>query len=70
MNKQMGDPLGGRWLRIAVLRSRESACGFDQRALQAGAVAFVQKPPENRELLSAIRQALREEVAMSQFLKT
>jgi DNA-binding response OmpR family regulator len=54
---------------IIVLSARDPA-GNEQRALQAGAVAFVQKPPENRELLSAIRQALREEVAMSQFLKT
>jgi DNA-binding response OmpR family regulator len=41
-----------------------------QRALKAGAVAFFQKPPDNREFLSAIRHALGEEVALSQFLKT
>jgi DNA-binding response OmpR family regulator len=41
-----------------------------QRALKAGAVAFFQKPPDNREFLSAIRHTLGEEVALSQFLKT
>jgi DNA-binding response OmpR family regulator len=41
-----------------------------QRALKAGAVAFFQKPPDNREFLSAIRHALGEEVALSQFLRT
>jgi DNA-binding response OmpR family regulator len=41
-----------------------------QRSLQAGAVAFFQKPPDNREFLSAIRHALGEEVALAQFLKT
>jgi DNA-binding response OmpR family regulator len=41
-----------------------------QRSLQAGAVAFFQKPPDNREFLSAIRHALGEEVALTQFLKT
>ena len=30
-----------------------------QRALQAGAVAFFQKPVDNEELLAAIQQALR-----------
>ena len=41
-----------------------------QRSLKSGAVAFFQKPPDNREFLSAIRHALGEEVALSQFLKT
>jgi len=41
-----------------------------QRSLKAGAVAFFQKPPDNREFLSAIRHALGEGVALSQFLKT
>jgi two-component system KDP operon response regulator KdpE len=41
-----------------------------QRSLKAGAVAFFQKPPDNGEFLSAIRHALREEVALLQFLKT
>jgi two-component system cell cycle response regulator len=41
-----------------------------QRSLKLGAIAFFQKPPENREFLSAIQHALREEVALEQFLKT
>jgi DNA-binding response OmpR family regulator len=41
-----------------------------EHALQAGAVAFFQKPPDNRELLTAIRRALGEEVALTEFLKT
>jgi DNA-binding response OmpR family regulator len=40
------------------------------RSLKAGAVAFFQKPPDNREFLTAIRNALGEEVALTEFLKT
>ncbi|MGD0966351.1 MAG: response regulator transcription factor [Candidatus Acidiferrales bacterium] len=54
---------------VIVLSARDPA-GEKQRVLQAGAVAFFQKPPDSRELLAAIRQALGEEVALSQFLKT
>jgi FixJ family two-component response regulator len=35
-----------------------------------GAVAFFQKPPDNHEFLTAIRQALGETIALSTFLKT
>jgi DNA-binding response OmpR family regulator len=41
-----------------------------KRALDAGALAFFQKPPDNHEFLTAIRQALGETVALSAFLKT
>jgi DNA-binding response OmpR family regulator len=41
-----------------------------KRALEAGAAAFFQKPPDNHEFLSAIRRALGEKVALSTFLKT
>jgi two-component system KDP operon response regulator KdpE len=41
-----------------------------QRSLKAGAVAFFQKPPDNLELLTAIRYALGEEAAVEQFLKS
>jgi DNA-binding response OmpR family regulator len=54
---------------VIVLSARDPA-GNKQRALKAGAVAFFQKPPDNRELLAEIRHALGEEVALSQFLKT
>jgi DNA-binding response OmpR family regulator len=42
----------------------------EKRALEAGALAYFQKPPENHEFLNAIRQALGETVALSTFLKT
>lgn len=54
---------------VIVLSARDPS-GNKQRALQAGAVAFLQKPPDNRELLSEIGRALGERAAMSQFLKT
>jgi putative two-component system response regulator len=41
-----------------------------QRALNAGALAFFQKPPDNHEFLTAIHQALGETIALSTFLKT
>lgn len=41
-----------------------------KRALDAGAVAFFQKPPDNHEFLTAIRHALGESIAQSTFLKT
>jgi len=42
----------------------------ERRLLDAGAVAFFQKPPDNHEFLAAIRHALGESVAQSAFLKT
>jgi DNA-binding response OmpR family regulator len=54
---------------VIVLSARDPA-GNKLRSLQAGAVAFLQKPPDNRELLAEIRRALGEEVALSHFLKT
>lgn len=54
---------------VIVLSARDPA-NNKQRALQAGAVAFFQKPPDNREFLAAIRHALGEKVALAQFLKT
>jgi DNA-binding response OmpR family regulator len=54
---------------VVVLSARDPVKN-QQRALKAGAVAFFQKPPDNREFLNAIRRALGEEVALVQFLKT
>jgi DNA-binding response OmpR family regulator len=54
---------------VIVLSARDPS-GNKKRALQAGAVAFLQKPPDNRELLSEIGRALGERAAVSQFLKT
>jgi DNA-binding response OmpR family regulator len=39
-------------------------------ALDAGAVAFFQKPADNHDFLAAIRQALGETTALSAFLNT
>ena len=54
---------------VIVLSAADPADNM-RRALDAGAVAFFQKPPENHEFLAAIRQALGETAALSTFLKT
>jgi putative two-component system response regulator len=54
---------------VIVLSARDPADNR-KRALDAGAVAFFQKPPDNHEFLSAIRHALGETVALSTFLRT
>ena len=54
---------------VIVLSARDPAHN-KQRALEAGAVAFFQKPPDNHEFLTAIRQALGETIALSTFLKS
>jgi CheY-like chemotaxis protein len=40
-----------------------------RRAVEAGATAYFHKPPDNHDLLMAIRQALGEAVVLSTFLK-
>ena len=54
---------------VIVLSARDPTDN-KKRALDAGAVAFFQKPPDNHEFLSEIRQALGGEMALSTFLKT
>jgi DNA-binding response OmpR family regulator len=54
---------------VIVLSARDPTDN-KKRALDAGAVAFFQKPPDSHEFLSEIRQALGEEMALSTFLKT
>ena len=54
---------------VIVLSARDPTDN-KKRALDAGAVAFFQKPPNNHEFLAAIRQALGETTALSTFLKT
>jgi|ERR1700733_4644932 DNA-binding response OmpR family regulator len=54
---------------VIVLSARDPGDN-KRRALNGGAVAYFQKPPDNHELLAAIRQALGETVALSNFLKT
>lgn len=53
---------------VIVLSARDPA-GNEQRALDAGAVAFYQKPPDNHQFLTAIRHALGETTALSTFLR-
>jgi DNA-binding response OmpR family regulator len=54
---------------VIVLSARDPADNKN-RALDAGAIAYFQKPPDNHEFLMAIRRALGETVALSTFLKT
>jgi DNA-binding response OmpR family regulator len=54
---------------VIVLSARDPADN-KKRALDAGAVAFFQKPPDSHEFLTEIRQALGEKMALSTFLKT
>jgi len=54
---------------VIVLSARDPTDN-KKRALDAGALAFFQKPPDNHEFLTAIRQALGETIALSAFLKT
>jgi DNA-binding response OmpR family regulator len=54
---------------VIVLSARDPA-NNEKRALDAGATAYFQKPPDNHEFLMAVRQALGETVALSTFLKT
>jgi DNA-binding response OmpR family regulator len=54
---------------IIVLSARDPT-GNKERALDLGALAFFQKPPDNHEFLGAIRHALGESIALSTFLKT
>ena len=53
-----------------IVLSAKDPTSNKKRALDAGAVAYFQKPPDNHELLTAIRQALGETLALSSFLKT
>jgi two-component system KDP operon response regulator KdpE len=54
---------------VVVLSARDPV-GNKKRSLEAGVVAYFQKPPDNHEFLAAIRQALGETVALSNFLRT
>ena len=54
---------------VLVLSARDPA-NNEKRALNAGAVAYFQKPPDVHELLTAIRNSLGETIALSTFLKT
>jgi two-component system KDP operon response regulator KdpE len=52
---------------IIVLSARDPA-GNKQKALDRNAAAYFQKPPDSYQFLSAIRNALGENAALSAFL--
>jgi DNA-binding response OmpR family regulator len=54
---------------VIVLSARDPA-GNKKRALDAGAAAFFQKPPDNHAFLNAIRRGLGETIALSAFMTT
>ncbi len=54
---------------VIVLSAREPT-GNKQKALNAQAVAYFQKPPDNHLFLGAIRQALGETTGLSNFMAT
>jgi DNA-binding response OmpR family regulator len=62
--------LAGHASTPVIVLSASDPAGNRKRSLDAGAVAFFQKPPDNHEFLTAIRQALGEMTALSSFLKT
>jgi DNA-binding response OmpR family regulator len=53
---------------VIVLTARDPMDN-DKRALAAGATAFFQKPPDNHQLMTAIRQTLREPIGLATFLR-
>jgi DNA-binding response OmpR family regulator len=53
-----------------IVLSARSPVDNKRRCLEAGAIAYFQKPPDNHEFLTAIRQALGESPALSTFLKS
>lgn len=54
---------------VIVLSARDPTTN-DKLALEAGAVAYFQKPPDNNQFLGAIRQTLGEPLGLSTFLRT
>jgi len=54
---------------VIVLSARDPVKN-DKLALEAGAVAYFQKPPDNSQFLSAVRQTLGETPVLSTFLRT
>jgi DNA-binding response OmpR family regulator len=51
---------------VVVLTARDPQCN-EQRAMQAGAAAFFQKPADNAELLDVIRATLSQHAAGTRF---
>jgi DNA-binding response OmpR family regulator len=53
-----------------IVLSARNPIQNERRALDAGAVAFFQKPADNRQFLAAIRRTLGEPIELSTFLRT
>jgi two-component system KDP operon response regulator KdpE len=79
----LGLPAGGGFLTLERMKSLSDLASTPvivlsawdptvnkQRSLDGGAVAYFQKPPDNYELLAAIRSACGETPGLSKFLKT
>lgn len=54
---------------VIVLSARDPVPN-KQRSMEAGAVAFFQKPPENHAFMAAVHHALGETTALNHFLAT
>ena len=67
--ERLKDLIGQPAAPIIVLSARDPVDNR-QRSMNAGAVAFFQKPPDNREFMTAVRDALGETTALSTFLMT
>ncbi len=52
-----------------IVLSARGAADNNQRALEEGAVAFFQKPADNYQFLTAIRQTSGERVSLSTLVK-
>jgi DNA-binding response OmpR family regulator len=52
-----------------IMLSARNPDGNKSKALESGAVAYFQKPPNIKEFLSVIRRALGDRVALSTFLE-
>jgi CheY-like chemotaxis protein len=64
--KELPDLAG---IPVIVLSAREPT-GNKERAMQSHAAAYFQKPPDNRQFLSAIRHSLGESTGLATFLAT
>jgi DNA-binding response OmpR family regulator len=54
---------------VIILSARDPVQN-ERRALDAGAVAYFQKPADNHQFLTTVRQTLGEPIALSTYLRT
>jgi DNA-binding response OmpR family regulator len=62
--------LGNLATTPVIVLSAKNPAENEKRSLDAGAIAFFQKPPDNHEFLTAIRSALGDAPALESFLQT